>query len=176
MNQRVLLNRMELYRLKNGNIFWQGLQEGTYTIEPQVFTYFDTKTRTIKNLKTKSLKLTIIPAAVTHTEQTTTGESTEKQTSSSPDREKDRSFAEISFILFLLLFLLPPSIILLRFLFPFILQPFSKIYTTWQRYRALNHASYLIEKACKAHDMTIVFSIMKQALMDYYALEIRMKI
>lgn len=41
----------------------QGVQPGTYTLEPQEFTYFDTQQKSYKTLKTKPVKVTITPGS-----------------------------------------------------------------------------------------------------------------
>lgn len=47
----------------------QGLQEGTISIPSQKFVYFDTTERQCKTLKTKPLKLTILPGVVNNEEK-----------------------------------------------------------------------------------------------------------
>ncbi len=160
--------------IKKWEYVLQGLKEGIYTIKEQRFTYFDTKTRSVKTLKTKPLKLTIEPGSFVSSSQVETVE-----------REAAKPFAEkpqmplktpkakkaVPLPLFILLFMIPPVFVGLRLMIQTFQPTIKKMQCSWRALWALRLASWRIQKVCKSGDLSPLSSIIKKAFLDHYCLD-----
>lgn len=180
--------------VKKWEYILQGLKTGSYTIKEQKFTYFDTKTRSVKTLKTKPITLTITQSPLkedeTQSDQTKTkgiDKSAEKPKSAQHSMTELEQSAENSghapyrwlrlfarplpMSLFLLLFLLAPLLALLRMLFPTLQRMLFAAQHHGRSSWALTKASYQIRAVCKKGDLASLHVIMKRACINRFYLD-----
>ena len=160
--------------IKKWEYVLQGLKEGTYTIKEQPFTYFDTRSRSVKTLKTKPLKLTIEPGAMVRSNQVEPAEPEAAKPSAEIPQiplKTPKAQKAVPLSLFILLFVIPPVFVGLRLMFQTFQPTIKKMQCSWRALWALRLASWRIQKACKSGDLSPLSSIIKKAFLEHYCLD-----
>ncbi len=153
----------------------QGLKEGVYTLEKQHLFYFDTTTRLYKKISTESIPFTITPGAPLGTEQKKKPSpdlvpEVTKEPQKADDQIPNGSEIALPWMLFLLLFLIPPLCgigkRIVRFIVPSLRKRLRLIQERWILYRtgrALHHAR-------RTNDFSQLYDIMKRGMASYLQL------
>lgn len=165
--------QQESERKKAWEYIVQGLKQGTYTIPEQLFTYFDLNSRTVKTLKTKPLNITITKPLqhmpVPEDEKRDAGKVMSEAAPQAVTAGHIFKNAEIPWLLFLILMLLPP----LWHILPFLRRGITNVkgFRRVEKVLALREASYVLQKACKENKVSEISTIMRQAIVRYYGLD-----
>ncbi len=177
-NLRVYESKSALYKTAQGEkkeweFIIQGLKEGTYTIGKQIFYYFDTKTKTYRNITTKNITITILPGAPPQRPKEDTPKEKSLPSESLTDEIPLHTKApelELPWWLFLTLLSIPVFFTTVWLLLPLITPRFQKMFYYIRRKTVLSHALKNIQSAQKSNNIPQLYEITKKAMIDYLSL------
>jgi len=137
----------------------QGLKEGTFTIPQQRFTFYDTKTRSVKSLTSQPLSLTITPGKIKEPEPQPIVEEPIAATGAT-EAKPAKKFPILPWPLFLLLLTVPVVLFL-------ILRLPQSIFAHLRLWGKLIIIRNTIRRACASGDLTHMYAYMQEAR-SYY--------
>ena len=142
----------------------QGLKPGTFTIPAQSIRFFDTNSRQYKTLKTEPLTITYTPSTRA---KVVAGPLEPEKKEIEKERPQERSPVELPWMVFLLLFLIPPCVQAGSWIVKYYTLRTPRFIQRVRRALILRQTRRTIKKSERLHDPSGLYDTLKRAMIEY---------